>query len=172
MDTGFVNRDVIRILLGITGLGLGVLVYLIDRPADLIYFLPASQPFFTGYRTGFGSLGQHLPTFLHPFSLSLITAGVLACRSRLGIGLVGLAWLLINLSFELVQSADYGSWLLQYIPGWFSVIPILENTSSYLHYGTYDPKDMVSIVVGTLSAFMINDYLNQEGYTHEHSISH
>lgn len=166
-----INRDVIRILLGITGLGLGVLVYLIDRPADLIYFLPDSQPFFTGYRTGFGSLGQHLPTFLHTFSFSLITAGVLACRSRLGIGLVGMTWFLINLLFELGQSPDYSSWLVQYIPAWFEGMIVLENTASYLQLGTYDPRDVVSIGIGALLAFLINDYLNQEGCAHEHSIS-
>lgn len=166
------TRDTLRIMLGFTGLGLGVLIYLLDRPSELVYFLPDRHPFFTGYMTSFGSLGQHLPTFLHPFSLSLITAGILACRSTLCVALIGLGWLAINLIFEIGQADTTSTWMMEYIPDWFDKIIVLENTANYLHYGTYDPKDVVSIAIGSLIAFLINLYFNREGCVHEHIVCH
>lgn len=166
------RRDVARIMLGIVGLGLGILIYLLDRPADLVYFMPDNHPYFTGYMTVFGGLGQHLPTFLHPFSFSLITAGVLACRSTLCIALISLGWFAINIIFELGQATTTSTWLMEYIPTWFDGIIVLENTTNYLQYGTYDPKDILSIAIGSLIAFLINLYLNQEGCAHEHITCH
>ena len=171
-SSSILSPDVIRIALGISGLGLGTMIYLLDRPAELVYFMPDNHTFFTGYMTVFGGLGQHLPTFLHPFSFSLITAGILACRSTLCTALIGLSWFVIDLVFELGQAASASATLIEYIPAWFDQIIVLENTANYLHYGTYDPKDVISIAIGSLVAFLINHYLNREGCTHEYIASH
>lgn len=166
------RRDVIRIMLGIAGLGLGALIYLVDRPPELVYFISENNSFYTGYMTVFGSLGQHLPTFLHPFSFSLITAGVLVCHSTRCIALVGLVWFAIDLIFELGQTTSVSTALVEYIPAWFDQVVVLENMIDYLNFGTYDLKDVVSIAIGSLIAFVINHHLNQGGCAHEQKTSH
>ena len=166
------SRDVIRIAIGIVGLGLGTLIYLLDRPPAFVYFIPDRNPYFTGYMTTFGQLGNNLPTFLHPFSFSLITAGVLACRSTGLAALISLGWFTVNCTFELGQVNTTSQWLIEYIPQWFDKIVVLENTANYLQSGTYDPRDVLSIAFGSLTAFLINLHLKQEGRTDVSIICH
>ncbi len=143
-----------RFFAGLTALGLGSLLYLLDRPVDRTYFIPqfladAAQP--NGGASLFGSLGQQLPTFLHVFAFCLLTAALLRVGVRGSIAICS-GWLIIDAAFEIGQHPDIAPVLAQWMPDWFSAAPVLENTAGYFLHGRFDPYDLVSIAAGALLA--------------------
>ena len=125
-----------QILIGLTALIFGVLVYLVNRPPDQIYFIYVSGLNISLYNTLpniFGLIGNSVPAFIHVFSFILITAGFLSCQKR-GCLIICLSWLLVDSAFELGQ--NFNTWSASIIPDWFEGIPFLENTKSYFIHGT------------------------------------
>ncbi len=131
---------------GLFTLAVGTLVYLTDRDPMLV-------PFFSGVSlyeltpSLFGIQGLSLPTFTHVFSLSLLTAALLD-TPRFSPLVVCASWLVIDLTFELVQHpliVEHLSGAMDAGPAWFSVF---EPVRRYAVHGTYDPLDLLSIVVG------------------------
>ena len=145
----------VQILIGVTALLLGSLVYLIDRTPDQTYFVysaPVGISLHNIFPALFGAIGNSLPAFIHVFSFSLITAGLLSCRER-GCDIVCLSWLFVDFAFELGQK--YSALPLKIIPGWFNGIPFLENSADYFRCGTFDMLDLVAIALGGVVAYLI-----------------
>ena len=142
-----------QVLVGILALGLGVALYVLDRPPAQTYFVPNALSLFEEAASVFGTIGYHLPTFLHVFAFCLITSGVLGCGRR-GAAMVCLLWLLIDGAFELGQHPDAARIILPLIPGWFANIPVLDNTANYFSQGHFDPADVISILLGTVGAYL------------------
>lgn len=145
-------------LLGAGVLGLGMLVYILDRPAGTTYFLPEVISLFPTTPRVFGTVGNQLPTFLHVLAFCLITSGVLGCGRR-GALFVCLFWLTIDAAFEIGQQPSVASELIAHIPGWFAAVPILSNTANYFSRGRFDPADLASIVLGAVCAYFLIHYL-------------
>jgi len=148
-----INR--VQILIGVAGLILGSLVYLIDRPPDQTYFVYISKiniSLFNTFPNFFGVLGNSLPDFLHVFSFILITAGLFSCKKG-GYVIICLSWFFIDCAFELCQK--FNTLPLRIIPGWFEGIPFLENTKNYFQRGTFDMVDLVAIAIGTAVAYFV-----------------
>ena len=98
----------LQILIGVAGLSLGALVYLIDRPPEATYFIYFSRINISLYNilpNVFGVIGNSLPDFLHVFSFILITAGLLSCQKKCSI-IVCISW--FSLDFLFVKG-DVGS---------------------------------------------------------------
>jgi hypothetical protein len=143
-----------QILIGLMPLFVGLMVYLVDRPPDQTYFV---------YKVGsalsvhnvipplFGPLGEVLPAFVHVFSFTLLTAGILACQRR-GCIVACLGWLSVDVAFELGQK--FGVWSSNLVPSWFEGIPLLENTVDYLMLGSFDLMDLTAIAAGSLVAYL------------------
>lgn len=145
----------LQILIGVAGLLIGSLVYLIDRPPDQTYFVYSSKiniSLFNTFPNLFGVIGNILPDFLHVFSFILITAGLFSCKRR-GYLIICLSWFFVDSTFELCQK--YNSLPLRIIPDWFEGIPFLENTRNYFQKGTFDMFDLVAIAVGTAAAYFV-----------------
>ncbi len=144
-----------QILIGVAGLILGSLVYLIDRPPDQTYFVYSSKidiSLFNTFPNLFGVIGNILPDFLHVFSFILITAGLFSCKRR-GYLIICLSWFFVDSAFELCQK--FNALPLRIIPDWFEGIPFLENTKNYFQRGTFDMIDLVAIAVGTAVAYFV-----------------
>ncbi|HFE32524.1 MAG TPA: hypothetical protein ENJ17_04345 [Gammaproteobacteria bacterium] len=146
-----------RLFTGLAALALGALLYLLERPAARTYFIPRTlaemlQP--DGGAGLFGALGQQLPTFLHTFSLCLLTAALLRVGWRGALGICG-AWLVTDALFELGQQTTTAEWLARHVPAWFQHVPVLDNTASYFLHGRFDPLDLLSIVLGAAAAFVL-----------------
>ena len=144
-----------QILIGVVVLLVGILVYLVDRPPDQIYFVyntPFNISLFKTLPNLFGHIGNSLPSFIHVFSFILLTAGIISCRKK-GFLIVCLCWFSIDCVFELGQK--FSSLTLKIIPSWFSSIPFLENTHNYFSYGTFDFNDLFAITIGTLTAYFV-----------------
>ena len=148
-----INR--VQILIGVAGLILGSLVYLIDRPPDQTYFVYISKiniSLFNASPNLFGVLGNSLPDFLHVFSFILITAGLFSFKRR-GYVIICLSWFFVDSAFELCQK--FNKLPLKIIPDWFEGIPFLENTKNYFQRGTFDMVDLVAFALGTVTAYFV-----------------
>jgi len=144
-----------QILIGVVGLLIGTLVYLVDRSPDQTYFVYNTSfniSLFEALPNLFGRIGNSLPSFIHVFSFILLTAGIISCRKK-GFLIVCLCWFSIDCVFELGQK--FSSLILKIIPNWFSSIPFLENTRNYFSYGTFDFNDLAAITIGTLLAYFV-----------------
>ena len=142
-----------QILIGLTVLLLGILIYLIDRSPDQTYFVHKSFVNISLHSTLpnlFGFIGYSLPSFIHAFSFILITAGLLHCQKR-GCLIICAFWFLTDVIFELGQKFKASSSIM--IPDWFSGILFLENSKNYFLSGTFDINDLTAIVFGTVLAY-------------------
>jgi hypothetical protein len=145
----------LQVLIGLGGLLLGTLVYLVDRPPDQTYFLYSSSINISLHDilpNLFGIIGNSLPEFIHVFSFILITAGLIFCQKR-GYLIICLSWFLVDCAFELGQK--FNNLALKIIPDWFAGIPFLENTKNYFLKGTFDFIDLAAIAFGTIIAYLV-----------------
>jgi len=147
-----INR--VQILIGLAGLIAGLLIYLIDRPPEQIYFIYriAKISLYNILPDLFGSIGNYLPAFIHVFSFILITAGLFFCQKR-GYLIICLGWFLVDCGFEVGQK--FNNLALKIIPDWLAGIPFLENTESYFLQGTFDVIDLLAIAFGTIISYLI-----------------
>lgn len=141
-------------LAGLTALIVGALIYITDRDPNTVYFLSTNFSLFHARPDIFGQLGNHFPTLLHSFALILITAAVIGSQKVSAI-LVSLIWMLTELIFEIAQTQFISELIATHIPSWFGTIPVLENTRSYFLLGTFDVMDLLSIVAGSVTAYVL-----------------
>ena len=144
-----------QILIGITVLLLGTLIYLTDRPPDQTYFVYKSFVNISLHNilpNLFGFIGNSSPSFIHVFCFILITAGLLQCQKR-GCIIICASWFLIDFIFEFGQK--FKSLSSTMIPDWFSGVPFLENTKNYFLSGTFDFNDLTAIAFGTILAYFV-----------------
>lgn len=142
-----------QIAIGLLALGVGVLVYLVDRPAQQVYFISNDISLFQSGWLMFGALGQSLPSFIHVFSFSILTAGIMNCQSSLCSLVICLVWAIINAAFEIGQHADMALMLVNAIPAWLDGLPVLEHSRSFFVYGTFDVFDLLLGVAGASIAY-------------------
>ena len=135
-------------------LTLGVLVYLLDRPANQIYFVPDWWTITTGAGQVFGSIGAYLPTFVHVLVFILISSALLA-PWRFRIATICLLWFCIDSLFELAQHDAIAIRIVDIVPSWFQGVIFLENTSNYFLAGTFDLLDLLSIALGSVAAYLM-----------------
>jgi hypothetical protein len=147
-----VNR--LQILIGISALVIGVVLYLLDRPSGQTYFVPESMSLFEETPKLFGKVGDHLPTFLHVFGFCLISCGILTQSRWIALGICSF-WLFLDGLFEIGQHPAVANVIVEYIPGWFNNAAILENTRDYFLSGRFDPVDLFSILLGGMLAYMV-----------------
>jgi len=157
-----------QLCIGFSILLVGTLFYFFFRSAEHTYFLR-----FFGlnvYRIEYlpktlVSIENSLPTFIHVFAFSLLSAGLIATRKR-GCALVCLAWFIIDVLFELAQA--YGKVIIPAIPEWFSNFLFLENTKNYFLHRRFDYLDLFSIALGSLAAcFFLVFTIQENGEEHE-----
>lgn len=141
--------------IGVLALVPGILIYITDRPASRTYFVehaPFPISLYGKVPELFGSWGFILPEFVHVFGFILITAGILN-GSRKTFLPISLFWLVVDLLFEWGQK--FGGKLAAWVPDFFANIPFFENTASYFERGTFDPHDILAIIAGTVSAYLL-----------------
>ena len=147
--------NVLHLIIGILGLVTGTFLYLVARPPEEIYFIYTTNydlSLFHSVPNLFGKFSNWLPTFLHPFSFILLTAGIITFRRRNYITIC-LFWFAVNVLFELAQK--YKTFSTAIIPEWFSGIPYLENSQDYFQNGVFDYFDLIAIALGAIAAYFI-----------------
>ncbi len=127
------RRTTILLASGAVALGLGVLVYALDRAPGTASFLPPAMTAGTG---AFGPLAGSLPTFLHTMAFALITAALLAPTRRAGLAACA-AWATVNIAFEVSQHTAFG------------------DVTGFGMHGTYDSFDLLAAVLGAGTAYLL-----------------
>lgn len=142
-----------QILIGISVLFIGLLIYFIDRPGDtyLVGKISGGTSFHGTIPGLFGQIGYVLPAFIHIFSFSLITCGLLGC-GRKGAIIVCTSWLVVNFAFELGQK--FKSLPVSIIEKNYPENTFFEIFSNYFRFGTFDKYDLVAFVIGALAAYL------------------
>lgn len=142
-----------RWLLGLGVLLVGLAVYLVDRPEQTLPVTASLAAWLSGTPVTFGVLGWQLPTFTHVFAFSMFSAAVLGTSTRRGAFCVVLAWLAVEVGFELGQSsALLPQWLhgLAEAPDAHAWLAALRD---YFALGTFDPGDLTAAALGSAGAF-------------------
>ena len=138
--------------LGCLALGVGVLVYLTDRDPSRAALIPAVTALSQSHL--FGAVGLWLPSFVHPFAFSLLTAGLQRPGGPPAYGACAMWWS-INVGFELAQSPLLSTTLASGLrrsmwPAW-----LVDDLSNYAAHGTFDVADLIAATAGALAAAMV-----------------
>jgi len=149
----FKKPQVLQLLAASIALAVGILVYVLDRQPEHIYFLPEYLSLADGFGQFFGQLGNHLPTFVHVYAFILLTTAVLRPRTQ-HVLLICLIWFSIDSLFEFAQHTAVASWIAPALPTWLDGILILENSTNYFQAGRFDWFDILSIAIGSLAAYL------------------
>ena len=128
----------------------GILVYVIDRPADDVYFLRIASRYMEG---SYGQLHDSLPSFLHALAFSLAMIGAVTARTPGTIAQICGAWWLLEGLLEVIQSDSVGGGLSQLLPAGITSVPFLEALPSYMAAGTFDVADLIAAGFGCTLAF-------------------
>ena len=131
----------------------GIILYLLDRQTDSVYFMAHWMVLGENSRPVFGAIGNHLPTFIHVYAFILLTA-IFVTQSRAYALPICIFWFIIDSLFEIAQVSTIAQWIARHVPNWFDVIPFLDNASDYFRAGTFDILDILSIAAGTLAAYL------------------
>lgn len=136
-------------VIGCLAFAVGLLVYLMDRDASKPALIP-SVAWLAGSNV-FGALGGWLPSFVHTFAFSLLTAAVLPERSVPRYGAC-IAWFAVNVVFEVGQHPLVSVRLAEALQGGPGGSPLTQPLASYFVHGTFDPGDIVAGLFGALAA--------------------
>jgi hypothetical protein len=142
-----------QVAIAVLTLALGTLVYVLDRPAGSVPFFSAIH-LAEGWPALFGRIGDSLPTFVHAFAFSVLTAAWLGGARRFALPAC-LTWFGVDSALEAGQHPRFAQTLADLVPGWFDALPILGRADSYFLRGTFDVIDLISIALGAAAAYLL-----------------
>jgi len=143
------NRDALLAALACLALAMGVLVYLADREPSHAALIPSVQVLAASHL--FGTLGQWLPSFVHPFAFSLLAAAALPPRMARRYGACA-AWCAVNVLFEIGQHPQVSAPLAHALQRWFGTTWPTRALANYFLRGTFDVGDILAAMLGALAA--------------------
>ena len=142
------GRTVPAAQLGLAALALaiGLLLYLLDRPAGHAALIPAAWSL-AGGGAVFGAAAAWLPSFLHPFAFSLLTAATLPRSTAAAAGSCALWWG-IGLGFEILQHPALALPVAAALHG----VPGLQTLARFGLQGRFDLADIAALSAGACAA--------------------
>lgn len=145
-----------------TSLAIGVLLYLLTRPAGSVYLLSSwfDLPSLA-LPSMVGGIGYQLPSLLHTLAFSLFTYLCLV-PGRHAAALGAMTWIVINAALEVAQAPGAARWIAEHTPDEFASIPLLQNIPDYFTAGTFDVLDLVAIVAGGMLAYVTTRFSHWE----------
>lgn len=149
----FRKPAVLHVLIAIIALSIGLLVYLLDRQPDRVYFLSHGLSLVHGRHPLFGVMGDHLPTFVHVYAFISLTVAI-AGSSNTRLLRICTLWFVIASLFECGQHPLLAPRIAAALPAWFAHVPILDNTAAFFLKGTFDLLDLWSIALGTVAGYL------------------
>ncbi len=128
---------------------LGSLVYLMERDAAHVALMPAAATLPIG--PVFGALGQWLPSFVHPFSFSLLWAAARPPEAPPAYGACA-GWWAVNVLFEIGQHPNLNVPLAGFVKDTFGDGRATQMLMGYFLRGTFDRGDIVAATAGAMAA--------------------
>lgn len=140
---------------------LGTLVYLFDRPAGSAWLIPPRWQVGSG-AAWFGHVGAWLPSLVHAFAFSILTALVLPWRPGFAASSCG-AWALIDTLAECGQHAAVSASLAAGIESAFDGARWAVQVGHYFTRGSFDVADIAAALAGCALAFAALSCTMQRG---------
>lgn len=154
-----------QVVVGSASLFMGVTMYLFFRPAWQVRLLPDflfSQWLPAGV---LGHVGGSLPSFLHVFGLSVLSAGIIAIHRRAYILICSL-WASINVLFEILQAELFIAPHELNLTGEHTSHTVLHWLQQYSFNAVFDYYDLLAILLGALSAYWVLTQTQQREVQH------
>jgi hypothetical protein len=143
----------VQLVVGLFVVGLGGLVYLIDRPVHGLPFLGHCAGHASLFAQFLSDVGLIFPAFAHPLGFALLTAAVIGGGRAGAVGTV-VFWSAVNLLFEAGQHSAFAPWIVARLPEGFAPGFLGTSLRYYFLNGTFDPMDVAAIVAGSGVAFV------------------
>jgi hypothetical protein len=156
------RATVLQVLAAVAALALGAALYIAGRPGGHVYLLASVPQLFSTTSRSLGGIGDFLPSFIHVFAFTLLSAAVLSPRTPGSTAAVVAAWCLTDGLFEFGQHPAVAPLIAALLPSWFDRVPLLENTGPYFLRGTFDPADLAAILAGAAVAFLTIVWSNKQ----------
>jgi hypothetical protein len=153
------------VAIGLVALAVGLLVYLVDRDPSRAALIPVAAALVGGNL--FGTLGQWLPSFVHPFAFSLFTAATYPSRTAAGCGTC-VAWWAVNVAFEVAQYPGINRLVAEATEGVLGRSWPARLLSNYVLQGTFDAGDLVAATAGAVAAALVLYVIDRPEVDHEH----
>ncbi|MCW5636017.1 MAG: hypothetical protein KIT17_21960 [Rubrivivax sp.] len=136
----------------VASLVLGLLVYLLDRPAGSAALLPA--PWHAGSPLGlFGAAGAWLPSLVHAFSFAILTAWALPRRRGMAAGAC-IGWAVIDTLAELAQLPALAMPLAAALLATFDHSALAGQVGRYFTQGSFAAADVAASLAGAALAYL------------------
>lgn len=143
-----------QVLLGFIAIILGILIYIAFRPSwQTVWITEIISLDWRKFQL-FTELGNNLPSFLHVFGFSLMTAGIIVQKKWTYMIICG-SWLFLNLLFEFLQTDAVYTWLNYMSINHDKLNPILHWFKNYSLHAVFDPKDIFALISGAILAYII-----------------
>lgn len=142
-----------QVLLGLFSIMLGIFVYIAFRPSWQTACIPEITYLNWSKFQYLTERMYNLPSFLHIFGFSLLTAGVVSQKKWTFLIICG-SWLFVNLLFEFLQTNATYNWLHDISINHENLNPILHWFQSYSLHGIFDPKDILALFSGAMLAYV------------------
>jgi hypothetical protein len=154
-------------LVACVSLCLGLLVYLADRHAADVQLLPRFAALGTGPL--FGVIAPWLPSFIHPFAFSLLSAAALrrpvaSVRASCAICIF---WWAVNLACEVGQHPRFSGPIADALLSGQGPNVLTAAMSRYFLRGRFDSGDIAALSAGALAAFAVLWLLHAKGDRHD-----
>lgn len=149
-----VIRNPRQALLGFLAITLGMLIYIAFRPSWQTVWITRIISLDWGRFPLSTEIGNNLPSFLHVVGFSLLTGGIIV-QKRWAYMITCAFWLWLNLLFELLQSDAAYTWLNAMSTNHDKLNPVLHWLKNYSFHAVFDPKDVVALVMGAISAYIV-----------------
>lgn len=146
------QSQLLMVCIGVTALVLGTSIYVFDRPATAVYFVPDSSTLALNTPAMFGMLGNYLPAFFHALAFALFASAI---AGRRHVAWICACWFAAEVVFEVAQIDTIASFIAAATPAWFSGAPLLENIASHFLTGRFDTMDVLFLLLGCATAFAI-----------------
>jgi hypothetical protein len=157
-----VIQNTTQVLLGFIAISLGMFIYIAFRPSWQTVWIPEVISLDLKKFWLCTKLGNNLPSFLHVFGFSLLTAGIIVRKKWTYMIICG-SWLFLNLLFEFLQT-DAAHTRLRYMSSNHdSLNPVLHWLKNYLLHGVFDPKDIFALMIGAILAYVVLMKTNKGG---------
>jgi hypothetical protein len=134
-------------LLALTALGVGLLVYLLDRSPAHLYVLSRVAWWISSRDSRLGTVGGSLPGLVHVYGLLLLAAAVMPRRPAL--------LPVHTFGFLLDTPCEHPLFAPRIAAGvsaWLQQAPFLANPASYFLHGPFNYADLVAGLAGTVFA--------------------
>jgi hypothetical protein len=146
---------------------IGYLIYYIGRPGPAIYAIPENLEHWVFALPLLSEISGQLPSFFHTYAFILLTFIALGASSRSSPYLSISLWVSLESLFEIGQHPIISEWISNVIPAWFEQIPLLGITDNYFLQGTFDPLDMLAIVIAAVSTLLTVRFFQRREIHHD-----